>query len=172
MTAHTSNDETIDRLAKLFVDHPAWVSAARHLSASATSSVYFSHQPGQAWRLEQHEGRTVLLAGKAPDPDFVFRFTPASVERLEAIEGGVGEFAVTLFTLILEDDERLHVSLRIVAGFARLVLRGYVKLLVATGPEVLAFGAKHGIITIGALSRFVGELRSRGPEEWERSDAD
>jgi hypothetical protein len=46
-------------------------------------------------------------------------------------------------------------------------MRGYVKLLVVAGPPVLAFGATHGILTLGALRRFVAGLRSRGAADWE-----
>lgn len=158
------DDEWVDRLATLFREHPAWVDAAGRLDRRATSNVYFTHLPGRAFRLEQGDDGTRLQAGAGADPDFVFRFSPASIERLEAVEGGVGDFAVALFSSIVDGD----VDLRIVAGFARLTLRGYVKLLLVAGPPVLAFGARHGIRTLGALRRFVAGLRSRGPADWER----
>jgi hypothetical protein len=167
MTAPQARDETVDRLDRLFLEHIAWIAAARHISGRATSNVYFSHRPGEVWHLEQNDGRTELRPGRASDPDFVFRFTPASVDRLDAIAGGMGEFAVELFTLIIEEDERLKIGFRVVASFRRLTMRGYVKLLLASGPAVLVFGARHGILTLSALRRFVGELTSRAPEAWE-----
>lgn len=163
-----ATDETVERLARLFLEHPAWVAAARHLSRSATSTVYFSHRPGEPFRLDQGDGHTRLLPGAATDPDFVFRYTPASVEALERVEGGIGAFAVALFGLILEDDPARRVGFRIVAGFVRLVRRGYVRLLLIAGPRVAAFGATHGIFHLGGLRRLVAELRARDPEEWER----
>jgi len=156
-------DEWTERLAELFAEQPAWVAAARHLRGDATSTVYFSHRKGDPWRLETQRGRTRLLPGAARDPDFVFRFTPEAIERLEAVRGGIGEFAVALFEEIVDG----KADLRIKAGFARLTMRGYVKLLLVAGPPVLAFGASHGIRTLGALRRFVGELRSRGAADWE-----
>jgi len=162
-----ASDPIVVRLAALFREHPAWVAAARHLSRRATSSVYFSHRPGETWQLEQQAGVTRLLPGAAADPDFVFRFTPRAVDRLEAVRGGIGDFAVELFTLMLEEDPELHVGFRIVPGFARLATRGYLRLVLAAGPKVLAFGATHGIHSLPALRRFVGELRARGPQEWE-----
>lgn len=166
--AEPATDESVKRLARLFLEHPAWVAAARHLDRGATSTVYFSHLPGEPWRLDQSEGDTRLLPGAATDPDFVFRFTPAAVEVLEGVEGGIGAFAVALFGLILEDDPERRVGFRIAADFARLVRRGYVRLLLAAGPRVAAFGAIHGIFHLGALRRFVADLRARDPEEWER----
>lgn len=163
-------DETIERLARLFLDHPAWMAAAGRLTPAATSTVYFSQRPGEAWRLEQREGRTLLLPGAASDPDFVFRFTPLSVGRLEAVRGGIGDFAVALFELILEDDPDVRVGFRIAAGFGRLTRRGYVKLLAAAGPRVLVFGARHGVYTLRGLRRFVADLVSRGPEPWEADE--
>ena len=172
VVATQAPDPAIERLAALFLDHPAWIAAARHLTARATSTVYFSHRPGEPWRLEQSDGRTRLLPGAAPDPDFSFRFTPAAIEQLEAVEGGVGDFAVELFTLMLEEDPERHVDFRIAANFGRLATRGYVKLLVAAGPGVLVFGARHGVGSLGALRRFVSQLRSRGVEDWEIADGE
>jgi len=164
LASHTP-DEWIERLARLYREHPAWKSAARRLAAAATSTVYFSHRAGEPWHLEQRDGETLLLPGAATDPDFVFRFTPSSIVRLEAVTGGVGEFAVELFTLITEAEP--EVGFRIVASFPRLLRRGYVGLLLAAGPRVMAFGATHGVRTVGALRRFVGQLRNSGPEDWE-----
>ncbi len=158
-----THDEWTERLATLFAEQPAWVAAAKHLRYDATSTVFFRHREGEAWRLETHERRTCLLPGAALDPDFVFRFSPASIEVLEAVQGGIGEFAVALFEQITEGE----VDLRIRAGFGRLTMRGYVKLLLAAGPPVLAFGATHGIRTLGALRKFIAELRSRGAADWE-----
>ena len=163
-------DSTIERLARLFREHPAWVEAARHIGASGMSTVYFSHRPGEPWHLEQVDGESQLLPGAAPDPDFVFLFTPHSVERLEAVDGGVGDFAVELFTLMADVPREEGVRIRIVAGFMRLMVHGYVGLLLAAGPRVLAFGASNGIRSIGALRRFVANLRSNDAEEWEQPE--
>ncbi len=164
-------DAVVERLARLFGEHPAWVRAARQLAPEATSSVYFSHRPGEVWHLEQPRGTTQLLPGAAADPDFVFRFTPAAIARLEAVGGGIGDFAVELFRLVLADDPELRVGLRIAARFGRLLRRGYLGLLVAAGPRVLAFGAAHGIRTPGALRRFVTQIHSPTPAEWETPDS-
>lgn len=166
MTPNPSpSDDWVDRLARLFREHPAWVDAARRLDWRATSNVYFTHREGEAFRLEQGSAGTRLRPGAGPDPDFVFRFSPTSIERLESVEGDdVADFAVALFSGIVDGD----VDLRIVAGFGRLTQRGYVKLLLLAGPPVLAFGARHGIRTLGALRRFIAGLRSRGPQAWER----
>ncbi len=159
----SASDEWTERLAVLFAEQPAWVMAANHLRNDATSTVYFTHRTGEAWRLEMGRSGARLLPGEARDPDFAFRFSPDSIEKLEAVEGGIGEFAVALFEEIVDGSA----DLRIKAGFARLTMRGYVKLLLAAGPPVLAFGATHGIRTLGALRRFVSDLRSRGEADWE-----
>jgi hypothetical protein len=131
------------------------------------SAVRFRHLPGRRYRLERRGGESLLVEGDAPDPDFAFRFTPASVERLEAVRGGMGEFAVALFQCILENDEVAKVDFRIVAPFPRLAWRGYLRLLLDAGPAVLRFGARHGVASIGALRRLVSELRARPREPWE-----
>jgi hypothetical protein len=160
-------DESVTRLARMFLEHPAWADAARRIGSDATSSVFFSHRPGEPWRLERRQGRTLLLPGAAPDPDFVFRFTPASIERLCVTEGGIGHFAVALFELIMEPSPRLRVGFRVAASFPRLVRRGYLGLLAAGGLRVLAFGAARGVRTPADLRRLVERLRRREPEAWE-----
>ncbi len=167
LVTSATRDESIDRLARLFLEHPAWVAAARRLTPQATSTVYFSHRHGEPWRLEQRDGQTWLARGAATDPDFVFHFTQTSIARLESVRGGIGDFAVELFTLITEDDPDARLGFRVVAGFPRLMRRGYLGLLVAAGPRVLAFGAFHGIRTLGALRRFLAQRRAHAPEAWE-----
>ena len=156
-------DEWTARLDRLFREHPAWVSAAKLLSRDACSRVYFRQRPGEVWHLEQRAGTTRLRPGPGPDPDFVFRFGPEAIAALEDVDGGIGQFAVRLFALVLDQ----QVDLRIAAGFARLARRGYVKLLLAAGAPVLAFGAAHGVRDLGALGRLVGRLRAREPAAWE-----
>jgi hypothetical protein len=152
-------DPYVARLATLFREHPAWIDAAARLSASASSTVSFTHLPGRAWQLVRHNGQTVLRAGRAPDPDFVFRFSPAAIDALAAVRGGIGEFALALFGRILEPDAARGIGLRIVAPFARLVRRGYLGVLLAAGPKVVAFGAAHGVGTVAELRRLVRDLR-------------
>jgi hypothetical protein len=166
------HDEWTERLARLFREHPAWIEAAARLAPESTSTVYFVHRPGEAWRLEQRRRGASLLRGGAAEPDLVMRFPPAAIERLEAVRGGVGDFAVELFELMTEPDEASHVDLRIAAGFGRLLSRGYVGLLRAAGPSVIAFGAARGVRTLGALRRLVSELSSRTPAPWESDAAD
>lgn len=162
-------DPVAARLAFFFSEHPAWVDAASKLQPDATSTVYFSHLPGQAWHLAMHEGRARLAEGPAPDPDLVFLFTPAAVGRLAGVDGAVGDFAVELFRLLSETRPDLRVRLRVAASFARLVQRGYLGLLAAGGWGVLAFGATRGVRTIAQLRSLVDQVRRGEPEPWEGS---
>jgi len=163
-------DPHVERLARLFREHPAWREAARHVSDEATSRVLFSHRPGERWHLARRAGETLLLPGDVSDPDFVFRFPPAAIERLEAAEGSVGAFAVALFRLIAGEEPESRVDFRIAASFARLAQRGYLRLLLAAGWRVLAYGAKRGVLTLEDLRRLVARLHASGSESWE-SDA-
>jgi hypothetical protein len=156
-------DASTAQLAELFRSHPAFAEASPSIDAGATSNVYFRHRPGEAWRLERSGEATRLRLGASQDPDFAFRFSEAAIERLEGVGGGIGDFAVGLFSLIVEGE----IDLRIVAGFGRLARRGYLRLLLAAGPAVIAFGARHGIRTLGALRSLVRDLRSRAPAQWE-----
>lgn len=177
MSSEAAGDPHVERLAWLFREHPAWRQAARHVSDESASRVLFTHRPGERWHLARERGESRLLPGDVPDPDFVFRFSPEAIERLAGVEGSVGAFAVELFGLIVGEDPRAHVDLRIAAPFQRLARRGYVGLLVASGWRVLAFGARHGIRSLGQLRSLVEKLTKRPPEPWEgdgggASDAD
>ncbi len=111
-------------------------------------------------------GETLLLRGRAHDPDFAFCFTPPAVARLAAVKGDVGDFAVELFSRILEPREGRCISFRVIAPFARLARRGYVRLLLAAGPKIVAFGAARGVRTLGELRRLVGQMRQKDPASW------
>jgi hypothetical protein len=161
------SDPWVERLARLFREHPAWQQAARLIDSRATSSVFFRHRPGEPWHLERRGDETLLLPGPAADPDFAFRFPPAAIARLEAVRGGAGDFAAELFTLALSDDPGVRVDLRIAAGFARLLRRGYVRLVVAAGSPVRALGAAHGVLGVRGMQRLVATLRKSEREVWE-----
>lgn len=161
-------DRHVLLLARFFTEHPAWVAAAERISDGANSKVFFRHRPGDEWHLLRREGHSELLPGPAPDPDFAFRFTPRSIERLAAVEGGIADFAIELFTLITEMDEEARVDFRIVAPFRRLVRRGYLRLLVESGPRVAAWGSQRGVGSLRELRRFVSRMRG-GARDWERT---
>jgi hypothetical protein len=161
-------DPWIARLARLFREHPAWREAARFIDSRAASNIFFTHLPGQAWHLERRGEETLLLPGAAPDPDFVFRFAPGAIERLEAVRGEAGDFAAELFLLALAEDRETRVDLRVAAGFPRLLRRGYVRLLLAAGPRVRALGAAHGIAGLADLARLVAHTRRVDVDSWEK----
>lgn len=171
MTRVTKRGETphdpVEELADLFADHPAWQRAARHIDPGATSDVYFSSHPGRAWHLEQQGGVTLLLEGRSVAPDFVFCFTPEAVRRLAAVHDGIGSFARTLFRLILDPDPEVAIRFRIATPFTELLRRGYLRLLLAGGPALLAFGSEHGVRGLGDLRSLARRLRSREPAPWE-----
>jgi len=165
------SDPAVVRLAELFERHPAWVEAARSLDRSAASAVYFRHLPGEVWQLVFRDGRARLRPGRPASPDFAFRFSAAAVDRLAGVDGGIGDFAVELFGLISSDDPTHGVDLRVVAPFATLVRKGYLKLLWSGGVRVIVYGAKRGFRTLGDLRRWVERIRSDRPQPWETSDA-
>jgi hypothetical protein len=165
------HDPSVERLVRLFREHPAWQQAARFIDRRATSNVFFSHRPGEAWHLERRGDETLLLPGATPDPDFAFRFTPGSIERLEAVRGDAGDFAAELFELAMSEDSRTRVELRVASSFSRLVRRGYVRLLLAAGSRVRAIGAAHGILGLKDLARFAMRSRRSARHRWERAES-
>jgi len=155
-------DASVRRLAELFRSHPAWTRAAALLSQEACSNVRFLHRPGEIWHLARVDGVTRLAPGALPDADLELGFAPDAIERLARTRGGIGDFAVALFELAIEPDPALRVELRILSPFFTLARRGYLRLLVAGGPRVLAWGAAHGVRSLGELRRWIARVRG-GP---------
>jgi hypothetical protein len=159
-------DRTVAELARLFVEHPAWLDAASRIGERASSNVYFRHRPGEVWHLVRSGGRTRLEAGPAADPDFVFRFSAGAVRRLASVSGGLDDFAIELFSL-LDESDALRVDFRVVAPLRHLVRRGYLRLLLAAGPRVAVLGARHRVRNLWGLRALVARSLSHGPFEWE-----
>jgi hypothetical protein len=160
-------DPHVDALARFYATHPACVAASRHVRPGASSKIFFTHRPGEPWHLLRSSEGSRLEPGPAKDPDFAFCFPPRAIDRLTTTGGDVGDFAVALFSLIVEADASLRVGFRVIASWPRLARSGYVRLLLAGGPQILAFGASHGVRSAGQLRRFVNAARSRAPEDWE-----
>jgi hypothetical protein len=160
-------DPVVAALADLFREHPAWVRASAMISPDSTSNVYFRHRENEAWHLARREDASILRPGSVSDPDFVFRFAPGAIERLQRVEGSIAEFAIELFSLIDAEDENERVEFRVVASFSKLRRSGYLQLLIAAGPKLLAFAAKRGVLTPDALKTLVTTTRTAEPFSWE-----
>jgi hypothetical protein len=156
-------DPHISQLRDLFLTHPAWLSAAKHIRDGAQSRVLFSHVDTE-FCLARKDGESHLIEGPATDPDLAFRFTPKSIERLSAVEGDdMADFAVELFECVVSDDPDLQVGLRVVSGFTKLLFRGYVKLLIKSGPRVFAYGSSRGVTNVSGLRKFLRQARASDP---------
>lgn len=157
-------DLYVQKLSDNFLNHPVWVEAARSIKEGASSQVFFSHCQGE-WHLLRKDGQSQLRQGPSPDPDFSFRFTPASIDRIFAVKAnaGVGDFAVELFECITSEDPLYKIDFRVISPFSKLLSRGYVKLLLKGGPTVLAYAASHGVRTLADLRKLLKEARSSDP---------
>ena len=128
-------------------------------------AVYFSHRPGETWHFVKETQGVRLLPDSATRPDFAFCFTPGAIDDLAAVDGGIDGVAVVLFDLMLSEDPARRVGFRVLAPFWRLVRHSHLRLVLEAGPRVLAYGAGHGIRTLGQLRAFVATLRAASPEE-------
>jgi hypothetical protein len=161
-------DPHVLKLRSLFRSHPAWLEAARSVREGSASRVLFSHVLGE-YQLVRRDGESLLLEGAAPDPDFVFRFTPKAVDRLAELESAeVADFAIELFDCIVSDDPDIQVGLRVLASLPRLMVRGYVGLLFGGGPKLLSYAASRGVRNVSDLRKFIKQARASDPR-WEAS---
>lgn len=159
-------DAYAEKLKTMLATHPAWISTAKTIRDGSSSRVYFSHLPGE-FHLLRKDGQSLLIDEPAEDPDFAFRFTPRSIDRLCAVKGSEqADFAIELFDCVVSDDPEVQVGLRVIAGFTRLVWRGYVTMLLRGGPRVLAYGATRGIHSVSDLRKFMRQTRASDPR-WE-----
>ena len=160
-------DPYVRALARLFRDDPVWGDAMRSVAVGAGSNVYFTHLPDAPWHFIKTAEGVRVRPGRVAEPDFVFRFTPAAIVALTGVKGGADAVAVTLFDLMLDPDPARHIDFRVVAPFTRLAQHGHVRLLLASGPKVLAYGATHGVYTLGQLRALVRTMRRHTPAPWE-----
>jgi hypothetical protein len=161
-----STDPHVERLRQLFLTHPAWLKAASSIRDGSSSRVLFSHVPGQ-FHLLRKDGESLLLEGPAKDPDFAFRFTPKSIDRLSAVASGdVGDFGIELLECVLSDDPELQVGLRVLGGYTRLLFRGYVGLFFKGGPRLLSHANERGIGNVSDLRKFFKQASGVDPR-WE-----
>lgn len=158
------SDPYVEKLREHFLSEPVWVDAAQPIQEGSESLVVFSHVEG-VYHLHREGKKSLLLFGPPRDPDFGFRFTPKSIEILTSTKGDVGDFAVALFTLITHSDPDVRIGFRVYASFPRLLIRGYVQVLLRGGPKVLQYAAQNGVRTLGDLYRLFQELRSPEPLE-------
>ena len=158
-------DKYVEKLRHHFLHHPVWVEAAKPIREGAQSLVTFSHLKG-IWHLRREGGKSLLVQGRPDQPDFGFCFTPPSIERLTEIEGDIGDYAVTLFSLITHPDPQVRIGFKVYASVPRLLKMGYVQVLLRGGPKVLQYAGQRGVRTLGDLFRLFQELRTPAP--WEK----
>jgi hypothetical protein len=164
--SHPPADPWVERLTRV-VEHPVWRGVGRLLDPRMSSTVSFTHRPGESWRLERRGDRTVLLPGAAPDPDFLLRFTPAAVDRLAALHGSAGDFVAELLALASASDPELRIDIQVAVRFARLLSRGYVRLLLAAAPHMRAIGFAHGESGVSSLQQLATAMRRLDAEDAE-----
>lgn len=156
-------DPYVDQLRRMFLTHPAWIKAGKYISDSSASRVVFTHLPGD-YQLERKGGQAFVVEGVADDPDFAFRFTPKSIEKLAAVPGDdIGDFAVALFECVLSEDPEMQVGLRVLGGYTRLLFRGYVTLFFKGGPKLLAFAGSRGIHNVNDLRKLIKQASGDDP---------
>lgn len=144
-------DGGLDALRRFFRSAPAAGRATRPLSREAEVALDLEGGPA---RFTMASGAPEILPGPARDPDFALAVPPGAVRRLTSGEAGVGGLGVAFFRLVLSRDPALRIRVRLHASTARLLSRGYFRVLALGGFQVAAWLLRAGARTpLQALER-------------------
>lgn len=151
MTARVNAGETpaipggpegsLEALRRFFRTAPAARRATRPLARDAEVALDLGGEPA---RFAMASGAAEILPGPARDPDFTLAMPPEAVRRLTAGDAGVGELGVAFFQLVLSRDPGLRIRVHLHASTARLLARGYLRVLALGGFAVAAWLVRAG----------------------------
>jgi hypothetical protein len=143
-------------LGAFFAGAPAAARAVRPLSPAARVGLELDEGPAG---FAMAGGTPALTPGAPEAPDFTLRIPAAAVARLCARpDAGVGELGVLVFSLMRERDPALRIGVRIQASTPRLLVGGYLGVLLLGGPPVALWLLRRGL---GDPRAVIDRLRRR-----------
>jgi hypothetical protein len=153
------------RLIDYFLTNPAWVSAARPLGEGVCSALRFQGEP-EPWRLIRRNGQSVLEPGEPDAPDLFFEFSEGSIAYLTELENAsIGDFATRLYECAFLFDEDRRIEVQVVGPISQIIRRGYWKIVLKGGLQVLRIARAHNIGSVEDLRRLFGMLQGKNSAE-------
>lgn len=147
------------KLRRFFETSEAARRAASSLRKAAEVGVRFTDVPGD-FRFHSVDGKPAFEVGKAMDPDFELTLAPGAVDAITAQpQADVGELGVLFFQHIVAKDENDKVRVKLHSGLVRLTMRGWLGVLAAGGPKVIAWMAQKGLKGPGAVASALSRLK-------------
>jgi hypothetical protein len=149
------------KLIHYFATHPAWVKAAQPLGEGVCSALRWMDDP-EPWRLIRRDGISILEPGEPENPDFSFVFSEGAVEYLTGAENGtIGDFATRLYECCFLLDADRRVDFQVIAPISQILKRGYWKVALKGGFQVMKMARAHGIGSAKDIRRIFGLLRGQ-----------
>jgi hypothetical protein len=147
-------------LARFLLASPVARKAASLLREGAEVAMAYTDVAGE-WRFYINASGPAIESGKAQDPDFELRLTPAAVRSLCSMpDADLGEFGIAFFERIVSRDPDQKICVRPYSGLIKLTRRGWLNLLARGGPKLAVWMTRKGLRGTGdvvaALARFKG----------------
>src|ERR1700733_14278243 len=147
-------------LARFVLVSPVARKAASLLREGAEVAVAYTDLAGE-WRFYTNAGSPAIERGKAQDPDFELRLTPAAVRSICSMpDADLGEFGIAFFEHIVSRDPDQKIFVRPHSGLIKLTRRGWLSLLARGGPKLAVWMARKGMRgsgdVVAALARLKG----------------
>ena len=147
------------KLKRFFETSEAARRAASSLRKAAEVGVRFTDLAG-TFRFHSIEGRPAFEAGEAMDPDFELTLAPGAVDSITAKpQADIGELGILFFQHIIAKDENEKIRVKLHSGLVRLTMRGWLGVLAAGGPKVIAWLAQKGLKGPGAVASALSRLK-------------
>jgi hypothetical protein len=102
-----------------------------------------------------------IESGKAQDPDFELRLTPAAVRSICSMpDADLGELGIAFFEHVVSRDPDHKIRVRPYSGLIELTRRGWLSLPARGGPKLAIWMARKGLRgsgdVVAALARLKG----------------
>jgi hypothetical protein len=147
------------RLRRFFETSEAGRRAASSLRKAAEVGVRFTDVPGE-FRFHAVDSQPVFEQGRAMDPDFELTLAPGAVAAITSrLDADVGDLGVLFFQHMLAKDEDEKIRVKLHSGLMRLTMRGWVGVLAAGGPKVVAWMAQKGLKGPSAVASALSRLK-------------
>jgi hypothetical protein len=147
-------------LRQLFEESGAARKAAKALSKAACVGVRFTDVPGD-FRFYAVDGKPRFEPGKAAEPDFELTLPPRAVHDICGKHSGdVGDLSILFVQHIFTNEPEQRVQVKVHSGLIKLTLHGWLRVVVAGCPKLIAYFARMGLKSPSVLAGAISRLKS------------